>query len=184
LDSSRLVGLGFADKGAVLHLAEVTNRLVGIFRQHATELVATHAFEGGHPDHDATAFAVHAAAEMLRRSHEPVPVLVEMPFYYWRNGTFVAQQFLQSANHPAEIEIQLDPESQSHKRRMLAAYKSQAQMLANFPLQCAERIRQAPAYDFTDFVGGDFGYERLTPGIDAARWRSLVQEARLQLGLE
>ena len=39
-------------------------------------VVLTHAYEGGHPDHDAVAFAVHRAA---RRTSAAV---VEMPFYH------------------------------------------------------------------------------------------------------
>jgi len=182
-DADRLLTLGFADKEGALHLAEIVGRLIGILDDQGTELVVTHAYEGGHADHDAAAFAVHAA-ELSRRAGKSAPEIVEMPFYHWRDGQLVAQRFLAASAQPLEIAIKLDAESLSRKKRMLAAYKSQAATLASFSSD-AERFRRAPAYDFTSAANdSEAGYERLTPGIDAARWKKLVQQARLQLGLE
>src|SRR5215210_1638225 len=73
-----LVGLGIADQDASFHLVEIARRLATLFREQGIELVLTHAFEGGHPDHDATAFAAHAAGALLH--HEgSAPALIEMP---------------------------------------------------------------------------------------------------------
>ena len=56
----RRVGLGVADQGASLAL----DALIAALRPLLANLAAvfTHPYEGGHPDHDAVAFAVHRAA--------------------------------------------------------------------------------------------------------------------------
>ena len=64
--AGRLTCLGVPDQGAASCLAEIARRLVPLIRDAA--IVVTHAYEGGHPDHDATAFAVHAASRMAGQS--------------------------------------------------------------------------------------------------------------------
>src|SRR3954471_13940463 len=54
IDPDRLVGLDIADQAVVHNLAAVARRLVPVLKRAETAL--THACEGGHPDHDATAF--------------------------------------------------------------------------------------------------------------------------------
>ncbi len=58
----------------------LARRARGPVRGTGTAVVLTHAYEGGHPDHDAAAFAVHAAAELLRREGGEIAI-IEMPFY-------------------------------------------------------------------------------------------------------
>ena len=64
-------GYGLRDQSAVEHLPELTERLSADLRGAA--VVATHAYEGGHPDHDAAALAVRRAAT---RSVSPCTVKV------------------------------------------------------------------------------------------------------------
>ena len=45
------------------------------------DLVLTHAYEGGHPDHDAVAFAVSGGGA-ARGSDAADTTVVEMPFYH------------------------------------------------------------------------------------------------------
>jgi LmbE family N-acetylglucosaminyl deacetylase len=52
--------LGIPDQAASLGLAGLARRLAVQLAASGAEVVVTHAYEGGHPDHDATAFAVHA----------------------------------------------------------------------------------------------------------------------------
>src|SRR5581483_3247563 len=70
----------FVDQDAVLHLRELVEAVRTLLAQLRPEAVLTHPYEGGHPDHDAVAFAVHTAAAGLA----PVvrPVLLEMPYYH------------------------------------------------------------------------------------------------------
>ncbi len=65
VDDTAAICLGYSDQEAAFHLVDLTNRLAALFAEHAIEVVFTHAYEGGHPDHDATAFAAHAAAARL-----------------------------------------------------------------------------------------------------------------------
>ncbi len=56
----RRVGLGVADQGASLALDALIAALTPLLADMAA--VFTHPYEGGHPDHDAVAFAVHRSA--------------------------------------------------------------------------------------------------------------------------
>src|SRR3954465_6353704 len=122
--------LGLADQEAALHLARVARALVRLFVERATEIVLTHAYEGGHPDHDAAAFAVHAAVELLRREGREIAI-VEMPFYRADGEGWAVQRF---APAPAAVEtvLALGDRDLAVKRQMLAAHRTQAEMLAFF----------------------------------------------------
>ena len=73
----RFVELRVADQGASERMSEIAARLVDLFARHGASVVITHAYEGGHPDHDATAFAVHAAARRC-----PELRIIEMTSYH------------------------------------------------------------------------------------------------------
>ncbi len=82
-------GFGVADQGAAHRLGEITRRLAPHVER--ADAVLTHAYEGGHPDHDAVAFAVHAAARRAAGMGRPI---VEMPFYHAAPDGWVRQAFL------------------------------------------------------------------------------------------
>jgi LmbE family N-acetylglucosaminyl deacetylase len=177
----RLVALGWPDQEACLHLAEIARDLVRRFV--GVEAVFTHAYEGGHPDHDACAFAVHAACARLA-SKGPSPVIIEMPLY--RAGGvdgWAVQEFLPD-EASAEIVVPLTPDERARKQAMFAAHLSQIQVLARFTLEL-ERFRVAPAYDFTRLPNdGNLLYERQNWGMTGARWLELVRAARVELESE
>jgi LmbE family N-acetylglucosaminyl deacetylase len=175
----KLVALGWPDQQASLHLAEIAADLTG--RLAATDVVLTHAYEGGHPDHDATAFAVHAARALLARGRSAAPVILEMPLYRAGQGR-MPQSFAPVADAP-EVELQLSAEERRLKRAMLAAFASQAGVLSWFTSD-AERFRTAPAYGFSELPnGGDLFYERWDWGMTGERWLKLAQAALAELGL-
>ncbi|MDE2489085.1 MAG: PIG-L family deacetylase, partial [Alphaproteobacteria bacterium] len=60
---ARRESLGLADQGAAPRMADLARRLGPILR--GADLVLTHAYEGGHPDHDACALAVQGACARL-----------------------------------------------------------------------------------------------------------------------
>jgi len=172
LGPERLLSLGVADQEASLDLAGLAVRLAALLAALKPATVLTHPYEGGHPDHDATAFAVHAAARLLPRS----PVLMEMAFYHAGGGDMVWGDFL----GPPGAAI---PTEQALKRRMLACFATQARTLAPFPVDM-ERFRPAPIYDFTQPPhAGPLHYERYPWGMDGARWRALATAALTTLGL-
>lgn len=168
--------LGFVDQEAALDLRALTSAARASLLELRPEVVLTHPYEGGHPDHDATAFALHAALQTLSPSQRPT--LLELAFYH------------QAASGPSWGKFAGDPgrairvrgAALARKRAMLAQYRSQARVLAAFPLD--ERLRVAPAYDFTRpppapaFHYDSFGWA-LT-GQDFVRrareaWRSALQ---------
>ena len=164
--------LGCADQEASLDLAAVARPLAP--RLAGAGLVLTHAYEGGHPDHDAVAFAVHAAHAGLP---SPRPLLVEMPFYHAAPDGWRRQVFLPQAGAGAERTLTLDVTRQDLKRRMAAAHRSQADTLRSFDL-ATERFRVAPTYDFTLRPhDGDLLYERHGWRLDWPGWVTRVRAA-------
>jgi N-acetylglucosamine malate deacetylase 2 len=146
----------------------------------SARIVLTHAFEGGHPDHDAAAFAVHAVVKFLSQRGRS-PQVIEMPFYRadgpgWARQTFPPEQ--------ARSIVVLTPEEQNLKRRMIECYASQSQTLAPFALD-RECFRAAPPCDFSMLPnGGALLYERYDWGMNGARWCELAEAARTGLDLE
>jgi LmbE family N-acetylglucosaminyl deacetylase len=167
------------DQGAAADLAALARRLAAELA--GVEVVFTHAYEGGHPDHDATAFAAHAAARLLAVDGA-APEIVEAPFYrLGDDGEMLAQDF---APEPglAPVQLVLGPEEAARKTRMMGAHATQRATLARFEAR-AERFRMAPDYDFTRAPnGGRVLYERFPWGMTAGRFAELAARASRELG--
>ncbi|HVY59605.1 MAG TPA: PIG-L family deacetylase [Xanthobacteraceae bacterium] len=177
--SAARVTFGIPDQETAFALRKLTDRLAALFAARDTRFVLTHAFEGGHPDHDATAFAAHSAARLLRRQGQEMDVL-EMPFYRAGPTGMVVQRFLARPDC-AETVVPLSDEEQASKRRMIAAHVTQRDTLAPFGVE-AERYRRAPDYDFAaPPTEGGLLYERYDWGMSGDRWRALVAEAQRDL---
>jgi LmbE family N-acetylglucosaminyl deacetylase len=176
IDPDRLVCLGIADQAVVHNLAAVARRLVPVLDR--AEIVLTHAYEGGHPDHDATAFAVHAAARLLGPG---APALVEMPLYRAApDGSWLRQDFTEGAVHTVS---RLTEDEHARKAAMLAAHATQAGTLAPFGA-ADEAFRPAPAWDFTQPPnGGRVLYESYQWGTDFTGFADRVRAAQAELGL-
>ena len=172
----RLLCLGVPDQGAAFALADIARRLLPLMA--GAELVLTHAFEGGHPDHDATAFAVHAAVRLLG---EGAPAVVEMPLYRaGPNGTWLRQSFAGEETEPPRVLAPTEDEREL-KSRMMAAHASQTDTLAAFG-PADEPYRQAPHPDFGQLPnGGDLLYERYGWGLTGTRWLELAEAATREL---
>jgi LmbE family N-acetylglucosaminyl deacetylase len=177
--SQRLVALGIADQEASLCMAELARCLTQFFGDHAIRAVLTHAYEGGHPDHDATAFAVRRAAVLIAGAGGTEPVVLEMAGYHAGENGLVTHDFLPGGD--TGLTIELDEARQALKRRMLACHVSQSQTLAQFGVE-VERYRPAPCYDFAAPPHpGRLWYEQFDWGMTGARWRTLASEALAQL---
>jgi LmbE family N-acetylglucosaminyl deacetylase len=169
-----VICLGVADQRAAFHLTRLTYRLAELFAAKGTRLVFTHAYEGGHPDHDAVTFAVHCAAGLSRQ--QPPPLVVEMPLYHARGTGMAVQAFLPGAKRLSIVRWLTDAE-RAIKRRMVAAHRTQKATLASFAID-AERFGIAPAHDFGELPNdGALLYERHDWGIDGAQWRALARDA-------
>jgi LmbE family N-acetylglucosaminyl deacetylase len=175
--------LGAPDQGASLRMAELARALAALLGRHGTRAVLTHPYEGGHPDHDAVAFCVHAAASLLARGAATgAPAVAEMAFYHaGPDGSWGVGRFLPNGAPPTVAA--LAEEERARKRAMLDAFVTQAGTLARFPVG-DEAVRPAPSYDFAAPPhAGTLLYERFPWGTDGARWRRLAAEARRELAL-
>ena len=176
IQASRVRCLGYVDGEATLSLVQLCHDVIDLMLEVAPEIVLTHPYEGGHTDHDATAFAVHLACGILRREGLPAPVVLEMTSYHSRNGRRVRNQFLPRRNVP-ERSLELPPEAQLLKLRMFEQFLSQRVCLRDFPVQ-VERFRIAPRYTFTTPPHeGQLDYERYCATICGDEWRARAEKA-------
>jgi N-acetylglucosamine malate deacetylase 2 len=182
LVADQSITIGCPDQEATLQMVSLTRRLVELFDAYKPEIVVTHSYEGGHTDHDATAFAVHGAWRMLKEAGAKVPIVLEMTSYHLRTGDRTFFEFLPWSE--GEIwTVTLSAEERELKREMFRRFRSQWAVVRRFPLQ-VERFRQAPAYDFTEPPApGVLDYERFDVAIRGERWREYAKEALKELGL-
>lgn len=173
----RQIAYDLPDQCAVDHLADCTRRLARDLVGAA--VVLTHAYEGGHPDHDACAFIVqHACARMTAP-----PRRLEFASYFGEGGRLVGNRFHPHPEHPA-AEVDLSPDSRARKATALAAYASQAEVLANFPPE-RESFRTAPTYDFTrPPPPGEVNYDGWGWSLTSVIWRERAARAMAELSLE
>ncbi len=180
VEASQTVRFCIPDQEAALQAEDVARRLRE--RLARFDIVLTHAYEGGHPDHDAVAFAVHAAARCIAEEGGTPPVILEMPFYHAVRDGWGIQTFcdLAEGGDPGTTLV-LHPEERWVKRRMLEAHVTQRRVLSLFG-DTAERVRVAPAYDFEKPAnGGRLLYERFDWGMTGADWLRAVRDARAAL---
>ena len=146
----------------------------------------THPYEGGHPDHDTCAFAVHTALRVLSGSSVSValPPVVEAPFYHAGDGGRMhTGRFLYDEPGCECHVFELSAEEQANKQARLACFGSQAETLAQFSTT-QEVFRFAPLYDFTlPPHPGKLFYEQFPWGMSGDRFRALAAEALEQLAL-
>lgn len=161
--------LEISDQRAAWDLAGLTRRVAAEVEVFRPEAVLTHPYEGGHPDHDACAFAVaHCGAS--------VPV-VEAPFYHAGVNGIETGVFL---GEPG-LTVVLTEEQRTRKRERLACFRSQAETLRLFGVE-REAYRAAPTYDFLGrpHEGGLY-YEGFDWGMTGDRFCELAAVAEREL---
>lgn len=146
VEPAQIRSLGFTDQEASFHLEQAVEAVLALLHRLAPEAILTHSYEGGHPDHDATAFAAHTACELLKRNAGIAPALFELTSYHNRAGIMQTGEFLSHPDTPPHI-VWLSPEQRDLKRRMFDCFASQRKVLAYFPVE-KEAFRPSPRYDF------------------------------------
>jgi len=165
------IALGLVDQEVVHALPELARAIADHVERLAPELIVTHAYEGGHPDHDAVAFAVARARELVGAA----PPSYEMALYHAGSGRFVAGELLDDRGSTC---VALDAEQRARRRAMLECFESQRTTLAPFMELAHERYRAAPRYDFSRPPhDGPLCYERFGFWITGARWREIAARA-------
>jgi N-acetylglucosamine malate deacetylase 2 len=174
--------LGCVDQEASLNLVELSRRTAALLSELQPAMVVTHPYEGGHPDHDATAFIVHAACGLLQRQDLPVPVVVEMTSYHNSPHGICPGEFLDDGDGVRTVV--LNEAECDLKRRMFACYPTQTQTLDLFPVGI-ERFRPAPRYDFTRPPhAGRLFYENFPWGMSGDRFCGLASQALERLEID
>jgi len=148
----RILFLGGVDQEAIHEIALLAERFASLLAQIEPHIVITHCYEGGHPDHDAAALIATVSNRILECEKKNAPEVLEMTSYHLRDGQCVTGEFLPrdrgQSSGAQELTIQLSPDERARKEQMLAAYVSQQTILSRFSIG-PERLRAAPAYDFT-----------------------------------
>lgn len=177
VEPSRFRRLGLVDQEVTPNIGELASLLAATIRETAAEVVMTHPYEGGHPDHDATALAVRLACRSLRAAGERAPDLVEFAGYHAGGLLGIVMQEFLPAPGVETVTARLTPAERDLKRRMLAAHATQQVILGFVPTD-RERFRPAPTYDFRrpPHPGRPL-YETFLPNWTGERWRRLAAEA-------
>jgi LmbE family N-acetylglucosaminyl deacetylase len=134
-------GAYFPDRHLFEHLHEADASLEVLAREFAPDAIVSHAYEGGHIDHDACSFLAKHAANALSLERYEFPL-------YWknRNGQDVFQEF-RNAQEGA-ILFNMSEAELALKNKMLAEYRTQQALLSVFSPN-VERFRPAPSHDYS-----------------------------------
>lgn len=174
--------LGIGDQEAALHLVPAA-RFLARAMQSGFSHVVTHAYEGGHPDHDSTSLCVHAAAALIAKGGGMPPVVVEAPLYNAPGGRFQHSKFLPHGDAGPEMVFDLSATQQDLKRRMFDSHATQSKVFAPFDVT-REQFRVAPRYHFlAPPHHGDVGYNVYMGRFTGMIWRRHAGQALRELGL-
>jgi LmbE family N-acetylglucosaminyl deacetylase len=180
---NRVNWCGIVDQEAIFEVMPQALHLARVLREIRPDVVITHPYEGGHPDHDAAALIVRLASELLLRASFPVPDAVEMTSYHARDGMLITGQFLASTSDASQV-IELNASEIDRKKSMIDSYRSQWRVLQSFGVD-SEMLRTAPRYDFSRPPHpGNLWYECLGWQMTGLKWRSLAAAAMAQMDLQ
>jgi N-acetylglucosamine malate deacetylase 2 len=173
IEPDHVFRLGIPDQETTFQLPSLTRRIDGVLRELNAQVVLLPAYEGGHPDHDSTAFAVHQIASMLGAS---APRLLEMSLYHGSEGRMITGEFLEQLASPEPLLVILSEEDRRLKQEAFATYRSQQAVLRCFSTQ-SERFRLAPSYNFrAPPHPGTLFYERFDWNVTGHQWRQLASQ--------
>ena len=158
----RRIAYGFVDQSLAHRLPELIERLRTDLA--GMQAVVTHPYEGGHPDHDAAAFAVHRAF---------AGEIVEFACYHLANGKRVWGAFWPDP-HSAERPRPLTAGEQALVARAIEAHETQRGVTGGFR-PTSEHWRAAPRYDFAaPPPPGEALYDGFGWPLTSAKWRELA----------
>lgn len=165
------------DQQVIEHFREATEVLIAHLLAQPPSILITHAYEGGHPDHDAAAAAACAACSAIKTSHGMEIPIYEMSGYHHGCGHPVIGAFLANEMAGPLIEPTFTDGDLNLKTEMVERFASQRKELADFRRDL-ERYRRAPLYDFRapPHLGPLF-YDRHGWDIDGQVWRDRLARA-------
>ncbi len=176
----RVVDFEITDHCASNYLADLTKKITTFLQRSGADIVVTHPYEGGHPDHDATAFATHSALRLMKQNGFKPPALFEMALHPSEDFKAKVPEFLPGPERETTT-LLLDERATKLKRRMFACFETQRESLAVSPLG-PEKFRQPAPYDFTTPPhGGKLYYENFDWAPRSAEWQKLATYALADL---
>lgn len=175
-----IVEFGLSTEQAPLELVELTRRIAAFLMQATPDVVLTNPYEGGDPDHDATAFATHAALRLMREKGFEPPSIFEIAMYPTPDSNKRVLDFLPS--EAAEVTtLLLDKKAHDLKRKMFDCFSAPPDLHRENSFG-RERFRRPPRYNFAAPPnGGKLNYERVAPGVHGNEWQELVRKAWSEL---
>lgn len=177
---TQVVDLNIPDQSASLYLAALAKKIAAFLQQSSADIVVTHPYEGGHPDHDATAFATHSALRLLKEAGLKPPVVFEMALHPSADFKSKVPEFLPGVEGETTT-LLLDERARELKRRMFDCLESQRECLRLSPVG-PERFRKPGDYNFTAPPnGGRLYYENFDWALSGSEWRALAREALADL---
>ena len=177
---SRRANYACADQQAITQLVPLTLNLVDELAH--VEIVITHSYEHGHPDHDAAAFCVHAACALLDRRARLSPSILEFAGYHLYERRLICGSFWPDERMPVHTAV-LSADEVRRKRTAIECFRSQHEFLQLFPLQ-REHYRASPGYDFTVPAPPlEAFYETMSWNVTRADWYARVRDAQRELEL-
>jgi N-acetylglucosamine malate deacetylase 2 len=182
LPRSRVLSLEGIDQEASEEIPRLVRELTKLLVALQPDVMITHPYEGGHPDHDAAALVASLAVTSLKRRRLRAPEVLEMTSYHRREGHCVTGEFLPpdagDQTQTPQLVVELRLKERRRKRQMFACYVSQQRILENFSTT-TERFRPAPRYDFRKPPHpGKLWYECLGWPMSGKHWRELALQAR------
>jgi LmbE family N-acetylglucosaminyl deacetylase len=178
----QLVTLGIQDQKLIYNAFELTQLLIVHLGLRKCKVVLSHPYEGGHPDHDAVAFAVQAASIALSNTDAGFDRYEFTGYFDDEGGNLVTGQFLPS--NRIKSTFNLSAAEQRRKRLMIECFASQRETLIPFSTS-QETFRFAPTYNFLEPPSPwPVRYERFPHWeITSLRWIAEAREAVRQGGL-
>src|SRR6266850_1658522 len=166
--------------GAPREMADLTKRITTFLQRTGADIVITHPYEGGHPDHDATAFATHTALRLMKENGLRPPALFEMALHPSEDFKAKIPEFLPGPERETTT-LLLDERATRLKRQMLACFETQRASLAISPFG-PEKFRQPSTYDFTTPPhDGKLHYENFNWAPSSDEWQTLASQALADL---
>ena len=136
-----LVELGVPDQQVSIQMGNVAREVRSILERLQPEMILTHPYEGGHPDHDACAAAVRHAVDTLPNGYGK---LWEFAGYHSNGGALRDGVFLSG---DPQIVWEFDSAARARKRSIAECFTTQRETLSLFRFE-RECFRPAPRYDF------------------------------------
>jgi LmbE family N-acetylglucosaminyl deacetylase len=138
LKRAKIMRFGVRDQGLMFHLQAALEWLGKIVAAERPQTIVTHAYEGGHPDHDCCSFLSSLLAAEYRVQVREIPL-------YSREGGKLVRQHVPNGSKATCISAS-DEEAQ-RKLEMVRAYRSQEEFLQSFNLS-TERYLCEPRHDY------------------------------------